>query len=267
MRNYTAGLGKGEAGKGQEIDRRWLPEVSSGNGRRTWGAGTTSSAGSAFSEDGVTSDSSLDTRRSTLGAPPKIVVIGASLGGLHALEVLLTGLPKNLGVPVAIAQHRHKDTNESLSAFLQHQCLLPVTEAEDKEAIAPGRVYLAPADYHLLVEAGHFALSTEAPVRYARPSIDVLFESVAEAYGNRAIGAILTGASNDGARGLLRIKAHGGLAVVQEPATAECSVMPRAAIYAFEQQRLTQAPVGIDWIVPLGDIAPLIVKLCHRAPR
>lgn len=248
MKNYTAGVGKGEAGKGQEIDRGWLPEETSGKGCA------------------VACDSSQDARRSTLGAP-KIVVIGASLGGLHALEVLLAGLPKNLGVPVAIAQHRHKDTDESLSAFLQHQCLLPVTEAEDKEAIAPGRVYLAPANYHLLVEAGHFALSTEAPVRYARPSIDVLFESVAEAYGNRAIGAILTGASNDGARGLLRIKAHGGVAVVQEPATAECSVMPRAAIYAFEQQRLTQAPVGIDWIVPLGDIAPLIVKLCQRASR
>lgn len=189
--------------------------------------------------------------------PYEIVVVGTSLGGLNALQVLLGGLPKNFRLPVAIVQHRHKQTDETLSAFLQRHCALPVTEAEDKEAILPGRVYLAPADYHLLVEAGRFALSTEAPVCYARPSINVLFESAADAYGCRAIGVILTGASNDGTQGLLRIKAHRGLAVVQEPTTAECSLMPKSAI----------AAVAVDWILPLSEITPLIINLCHPALR
>jgi two-component system, chemotaxis family, protein-glutamate methylesterase/glutaminase len=186
-----------------------------------------------------------------------IVVIGTSLGGLRALQVLLAGLPKSFPLPVVIAQHRHKHSDETLSIFLQQQCALPVTEAEDKQAILPGRVYIAPADYHLLVESGHFALSTEAPVCYARPSINVLFESAADSYGQEAIGVILTGASNDGTQGLLRIKSRGGVAVVQEPTTAECPTMPKAAM----------AAVAVDWIVPLGEIAPLITKLCQRALR
>jgi two-component system, chemotaxis family, protein-glutamate methylesterase/glutaminase len=202
----------------------------------------------------------------------ELVVVGASLGGLHALEVLLAGLPKSFQVPLAIAQHRHKDSDDSLSFFLQHQCALPVKEVEDKDAIMPGRVYVAPADYHLLVEAGEthwtrqeeyktsaptFALSTEAPVLYARPSIDVLFESAADVYGEKVIGVILTGASHDGTQGLARIKANGGLAIVQEPNTADCATMPKAAI----------ASVAVDWILPLNDIAPLLVNLCNRALR
>ncbi len=186
-----------------------------------------------------------------------IVVIGTSLGGLHALQVLLSGLPEDFALPVAIAQHRHKSSDKGLSIFLQHYCALPLSEAEDKEVIQPGRVYLAPPDYHLLVEDGQLALSTEAPVCHARPSIDVLFESAADAYAHRAIGVILTGASNDGTQGLLRIKECGGLAVVQEPTTAECAIMPKAAI----------AEVSIDWILPLPEIAPLLVNLCHPALR
>jgi len=196
-------------------------------------------------------------RKRSLASDYAMVVIGTSLGGLRALQVLLTGLPKNFPLPVAIAQHRHKNSDETLSLFLQQHCALPVTEAEDKETILPGRVYLAPADYHLLVEGARFALSTEAPVCYARPSIDVLFESAADAYREKAIGAILTGASSDGSQGLLQIKRRGGLAVVQEPTTAEAKTMPSAAI----------AAVAVDWIVPLGEIAPLIVKLCNRAVR
>ena len=186
-----------------------------------------------------------------------IVVVGTSLGGLHALEVLLAGLPKSFPVPVAVVQHRHKDSDDMLSRSLQQHSALPLKDAEDKEVIVPGRAYLAPADYHLLVEAGSFALSTEAPVSYARPSIDVLFESAADAYGKRVIGVILTGANYDGALGLAKIKAHGGLTVVQEPATAESRTMPDAAI----------AAVAIDWIIPLLDIAPFLVNLCHPALR
>ena len=200
--------------------------------------------------------------------PFKIVVIGTSLGGLHALQVLLPGLPKNFPLSVVIVQHRHKDSDDSLSVFLQQYCSLPLTEAEDKEAIAPGRVYLAPPDYHLLVEVGHFALSTEAPVKQARPSIDVLFESAADAYGGRVIGVILTGASNDGSQGLLRIKSQGGLAIVEEPTTAESPTMPKAALATLQQHPLSpDAAFASYWILPLRDIAPFIVNLCHLALR
>jgi two-component system chemotaxis response regulator CheB len=207
--------------------------------------------------------------------PYQIIVIGTSLGGLHALQILLSGLPKSLQVPVVIAQHRHKNSDESLSLFLQRYCALPISEAEDKEAIAPGHVYLAPADYHLLIDADskterdricRFALSTEAPVCYARPSIDVLFESAADSCGKRVIGVILTGASHDGSQGLLSIKAHGGIAVVQEPTTAEAPLMPNAAISAL-RQRYAKAPIAVDWILPLGEIAPIVVNLCHPVLR
>jgi two-component system, chemotaxis family, protein-glutamate methylesterase/glutaminase len=181
----------------------------------------------------------------------KIVVVGISLGGLKALAVLLRGLPPDFMLPVAIVQHRHKDSDRSLDTFLQEYCALPISEVEDKVPIRPGHVYLAPADYHLLVERDGFALSTEAPVWYARPSIDVLFESAADAYGAFAVGVIMTGASQDGALGLAAIKARGGLAVVQEPATAECRVMPDAAI----------AATTVDCILPLEEIAPFLGKI------
>lgn len=185
----------------------------------------------------------------------EIIVIGASLGGLNALKVILEGLPKNLPLVVAIAQHRHKSSKGELVDFLQRQCLLPVVEAEDKQAIVPGQVYLAPADYHLLVEKSHFALSTEAPVSYARPSIDVLFESAADAYGDGVIGVILTGSNHDGSQGLAKVKAYGGLTIVQEPETAESRIMPDAAISA----------VGTAKILPLPQIAPFLVNVCSSS--
>ncbi len=182
----------------------------------------------------------------------ELVVVGTSLGGSNALEVLLSGLPKSFPLSISIVQHRHKNAN-ILSAFLQRHSALPLKEAEDKEVIVPGWVYLAPADYHLLVEPGKFALSTDAPVLYARPSIDVLFESAAEAYAERVIGVILTGASQDGTQGMAKIKACGGLTVVQEPETAECYIMPKATI----------AAVTVDWILPLANIASLLLKVCQ----
>jgi len=213
----------------------------------------------------------------------EIVVVGTSLGGLHALKTLLSDLPESFPLPVVIVQHRHKNSNNMLSDYLQQQSSLPVTEAEDKEAIVPGRVYLAPADYHLLIElpcysdfsvheshftgvatsrvlgkseiqnrgAPTFALSTEAPVSHARPSIDVLFESAADTFGEKVIGIILTGASSDGTQGLAKIKAEGGLTFVQEPDSAQCQIMPASAI----------AAVKVDWILPLSNIAPCLVKL------
>ncbi len=188
----------------------------------------------------------------------ELVVVGTSLGGLSALETLLKGLPSNFPAAVAIVQHRHKDSNLGLSQFLQSCSLLPLQDAADKAAIVPGHVYLAPADYHLLIESvGRFALSTDMPVSYARPSIDVLFESAADAYGQRTIGIILTGSGGDGAQGLARIKARGGLAIVQDPETAESQMMPKAAI----------ATTGVDWILPLADIAPRLIHLCQPVIR
>ena len=184
---------------------------------------------------------------------PKIVVIGASAGGLDALQALLPQLPKEFPWPLIIVQHRRKDSDTSLCAFLQGWSSLPVREPTDKETIMPSHVYLAPRDYHLLIEQGSFALSTEAPVAFARPSINVLFESAADAYREDVIGVILTGTNTDGAQGLAKIKAYGGLAVVQEPATAASRRMPEATI----------AATPVDHILPLPEIAPFLVSLSH----
>ncbi len=195
-----------------------------------------------------------------------LVVVGTSLGGLHALEVLLAGLPKSFPAAMVIVQHRHKDSEYTLSALLQQHTSLPLIEPEDKEVILPGHLYLAPADYHLLIEAPddddrsasqqlpYFTLSTDAPVEYARPSIDVLFHSAADAYAQKVIGVILTGSNQDGVQGLAQIKARGGLAVVQAPATAESPTMPKAAINA----------VAVDWILSLVEIAPFVATLFEQ---
>lgn len=169
----------------------------------------------------------------------ELAVLGTSLGGLRALEIILAALPENLSLAIAIAQHRHRFSEGELVAHLRQQTVLPITEATDKQAITAGQIYLAPADYHLLVEkAGYFALSTDAPVCYARPAIDVLFESAADAYSNQVVGIVLTGASQDGARGLARIAAAGGLVIVQDPSTAESITMPNAAIAAVPNARI-----------------------------
>ncbi|HEY0736047.1 MAG TPA: chemotaxis protein CheB [Herpetosiphonaceae bacterium] len=184
-----------------------------------------------------------------------LIVVGASLGGLHALESIFAALPSSFIVPLAIVQHRHRDSDDMLRLVLQRSSALPIYEAEDKQPIEPGAIYIAPADYHLLVERGSFALSTEGPVNHARPSIDVLFESAAAAYEARLLGVILTGASADGAQGLAIVKARGGCTVVQEPSSAECRVMPEAAI----------AATTVDHVVPLIEIVPLLTKLCQSS--
>ena len=185
-----------------------------------------------------------------------IVVIGTSTGGLKALQTLLSGLPAEFSLPIAIVQHRGKDSDSGLCQFLNQWSSLPVMEPEDKEPLLPGRVYLAPRDYHLLLENRSFALSTEPAVGFARPSIDVLFESAADEYQERAIGVILTGANRDGARGLAAISSRGGLTIVEDPASAASREMPEAAI------ALTQA----EWILPLQEIAPRLKKLAAADP-
>jgi two-component system chemotaxis response regulator CheB len=187
-----------------------------------------------------------------------IVVIGTSTGGLKALQTLLSGLPAEFPLPIVVVQHRGKDADSGLCQFLNRWSSNPVVEPEDKEPLRAGRVYLAPRDYHLLLERRSLALSTDPAVAFARPSIDVLFESAADEYQEQAIGVILTGANRDGARGLAAIKSRGGLTIVEEPASAVCRELPEAAL------ALTQA----DWILPLKWIAPRLQKLAESAaPR
>jgi two-component system, chemotaxis family, protein-glutamate methylesterase/glutaminase len=168
------------------------------------------------------------------GAEPRdgvqLVVIGASLGGFHAIEEVLAHIPEAFQTPIAFVQHRSADHPDTLARLLRRFTSLPVREPDNGEPIRAGHFYLAPADYHLIVERGEFALSTDRVVNYARPSIDVLFESAADAYGADLIGVILTGANRDGAAGARRIKLSGGRIIAQDPATAECAVMPKAAI-------------------------------------
>jgi two-component system, chemotaxis family, protein-glutamate methylesterase/glutaminase len=184
-----------------------------------------------------------------------LVVVGSSWGGLHALGRLLSDLPPDFEPAVVIAQHRHPGSpHGTLPLLLQRESARPVLEAEDKQAIEPRSVYVAPPDYHLLVERGSFALSVDERVSFARPSIDVLFESAADAYGERLIGIILTGSNEDGARGLARIKEVGGVALIQDPAAATRRAMPDAAI----------AATVADAILPLEEIGAYVNQLCAR---
>lgn len=179
---------------------------------------------------------------------PELIVAGASLGGYDALAMLLGALPESYPLPLAVVQHRSIDSDELLPVLLQRACRLPLTEVEDKQPILPGTVYIAPANYHLLVEGDHFALSVDHRVQYARPSIDVLFESAADAYRERLVAVLLSGSNEDGARGIARVKARGGLTVVQDPASAESARMPAAAIAASE----------VDHVLSLAGIAQLL---------
>lgn len=185
-----------------------------------------------------------------------LIVVGASWGGLDALTVLVRGLPPDFDVPVVIVQHRGPDAQSFLSDLLQQWTGRKVLEPEDKESIEPSHIYIAPANYHLLVETGHFSLTTEAPVRYSRPSIDVMFGSAAHAYGRRLIGVVLTGANEDGSRGLQCVEEYGGYCVVQDPETAEVATMPEAA--------LRRVPSAAK--LPLADIAAHLVDVARNGP-
>ena len=182
----------------------------------------------------------------------RVVVIGASAGGLEALKVMLPALPTSFPLPIAIVQHRDARSDGFLAEYLNRMSRVAVSEPEDKEPICAGHVYLAPGGYHLLIESDHcFSLSVDARVNYSCPSIDVLFESAADVFAESLIGIVLTGANTDGAQGLRAIKARGGLAIVQDPQTAQAPTMPRAALEA----------TAVDYIVDLDRIAPLLIKI------
>ncbi len=181
----------------------------------------------------------------------KIVVIGVSAGGFQALQIVLGELTSDFPLPILIVQHTSPGSGDYFARHLNQKCAIEVKEANEKELSQPGTVYLAPANYHLLLERdGTLSLSIEEKVNYARPSIDVLFDTASEAYGSDVIGVILTGANSDGSRGLKTIKAKGGIAIVQDPETAESAAMPQAAMEATE----------VDHLLPLSDISPFLKK-------
>ena len=161
-----------------------------------------------------------------------VVAVGTSWGGLAALTKLLGDLPADFGIPIVVVQHRSKDSERLLVQLLQDATDLTVCEIEDKDPLAPGTVHVAPANYHVLIEDDHVSLTIEEPVRFSRPSIDVMFSSAADTYAAAAIGVVLTGANEDGARGLAEIVKRGGIALVQDPKTAEIPIMPQAALRA-----------------------------------
>lgn len=190
------------------------------------------------------------TKNSSL--PFKAVVIGVSTGGVSALKFLLGSLPKDFPAPVLVVTHITPNSDDGLAVLLDTLCAIKVKEADEQELAVAGTVYLAPANYHLLVERGGIlTFSIDPPVNFARPSVDVLFETAAEAFGPSLIGIVLTGAGSDGSRGLLKIKNSGGIAIVQEPADAEMSSMPENALHA----------VKADYVTPLDDIPRLLKTL------
>lgn len=163
----------------------------------------------------------------------KAIVIGGSAGGVEALETILPALPENFGLPVLVVQHLHPSDDGSFARHLARATRLPVVEPCDKERIEPGRIYAAPANYHMLVERdGTISLSVDKRVNWSRPSIDVLFESAARAWREAVIAVILSGANADGTEGMRAVKSAGGLTIAQDPAGAGNPVMPRAAIDA-----------------------------------
>lgn len=186
-----------------------------------------------------------------------IAVVGASWGGLAALSHLIAALPRNFPVPLAIVQHRSRHSDNLLATLLQDITPLRVIDVEDKEPLEPGNVYIAPANYHMMVEKGHLSLTTDPLVRFSRPSIDVTFISAADAYRDATLGVVLTGANDDGSLGLRYIVDCGGKAIIQDPATAESPTMPMAATQAVPEAE----------VLPLADIPERLVAMSTKAVK
>jgi two-component system, chemotaxis family, protein-glutamate methylesterase/glutaminase len=187
----------------------------------------------------------------------ELVIIGASWGGLHAVGEILSGLPEDFPAPVLVVQHRSEDAQDILAGLLDRRGPLSVLEADDKAELVPGCIRVAPPGYHVMVERGHVELSTEGTVHFSRPSIDVALETGAQAYGAGLVGVVITGANDDGARGLAEVRRRGGMAIVQDPDSAERSTMPAAAIAAADPQVVST----------LEDIAPVLVRLATEGAR
>lgn len=189
--------------------------------------------------------------------PCQAVVIGASAGALEVLNQVLPALPASFPLPVFVVVHVPPDRKSLLAELFARRCAMRVREAEDKEPIDPGTVYFAPPNYHMLVETPQaLALSADEPVLYSRPAIDILFESAADVYGPALAALVLTGANEDGVRGLRAAAAAGGQVAVQDPQTAFAAAMPEAALAACPQAR----------IVTPGGIAAYLQELAARPP-
>lgn len=182
----------------------------------------------------------------------RAIVIGASAGGMDAIKSILMPLQEGFSAPILIVQHLSPHSDGYMAKYLNELCKINVKEADEKEKILPGNAYIAPANYHLLIEKDEtVSLTVDPKVNYSRPSIDILFESAAEVYENELIGIILTGGNGDGSKGLKKIKEFGGLTIVQDPSTAEVDFMPKAAIKASE----------VDYILSLNKISNKLIKL------
>lgn len=183
---------------------------------------------------------------------PHAIVIGSSAGGLQALKAIFLQLDTNFQIPIIVVQHISPHSDNYITTYLDRICKLKVKEANEKEKIEKGIIYFAPPNFHLLIEEDYtFSLTTEERVNFARPSIDVLFETAAFAYGKNLTGIILTGANNDGANGLQSIKKRKGISIVQDPKTAEVNTMPSSSIKLG----------NIDHILSLDEIARLLLKM------
>lgn len=182
----------------------------------------------------------------------KAVVIGASSGGMNALKTILPVLPEGFTMPIIIVQHIGAASGNYWIEMLNNLCKLYVKEADEKEKVQQGYVYIAPPNYHLLLEQDEtLSLSTDKRVNFARPSIDVLFESAADVYKERLVGVILSGSNSDGTEGVRKIKKYGGLVIAQDPETAESAFMPASAI---EQS-------AVDHISSLESIAEILMAI------
>ncbi|MCF8460834.1 MAG: chemotaxis protein CheB [Flavobacteriales bacterium] len=181
----------------------------------------------------------------------EIIAIGGSVGGIKAVSEILKSLPADFPIPIVIVLHRLRNVTSSIQSVIQHSTALRVKEADEKETITPSCAYIAPANYHLLIEEDRtFALDYSETVKYSRPSIDLTFECIAEIYGKAAIGILLTGANDDGANGLLRMRNAEAKCYVQNPNTAHAKVMPRAAINLG----------AADFLIHLEEIGPMLKK-------
>ncbi|MET0225267.1 MAG: chemotaxis protein CheB [Dokdonella sp.] len=189
-----------------------------------------------------------------MSAPSKAVVMGCSAGGMSALRTVLADVSKDFSWPILVVCHTGSEDVTTFCDLIGMASALPVREARERHLALAGIVHVAPTGYHLLVElGGRFSLSVDERVAFARPAIDVLFESAAGVFSEGLIGVVMTGANNDGAAGLKRVRERGGIAIVQDPADAEATAMPQAAL----------AIAGADYCVPLKQIAPLLNRLCR----
>jgi len=187
----------------------------------------------------------------------ELIAIGASLGGLKAFELILRALPPSFTAPLVLVQHRRLESDGRLPELLQRHCRCPVVEPDDRTPIEGGHVYVAPPNYHLHLDRRSFWLSIDPPVSFARPSIDVLFESVADAYGPAGMAIMLTGASEDGAAGAQALKRAGGRVYVQDPKTAEAQTAPSAVL----------ARTAVDGVLSLESIADLVAGTLAPVPQ